>query len=110
MTYTVGDKGTIIHGQCWDDSPVDASGNKQEPAPVDITGTTITVKLQMPTGIVVNRAGTIVDAPTGRWKYVWADGDLSKAGTWLLWAKVMSGTTLLQTFGPVYVEVLPDPV
>lgn len=43
---------------------------------VDITGYTINLNLKRPDGTEIQRAGTIVDAPNGTFKFVWQTGDL----------------------------------
>jgi hypothetical protein len=56
---------------------------KDDGVEIDVTGvTTAEVILKPTTGSAITRPLTIVDAPTGKVRYVLGAGDIPTAGTW----------------------------
>lgn len=97
-SYTVGDKGIAIHGQCLDGT-----------AATDLTGSTTELHIRKPDGTVLTRTATITEPTTGQWQYTWGAGELTEPNHWQIEAQVTSADgSIAQTFGPVTFFVKPE--
>ena len=65
--------------------------------PVDLTGATINLNLVRPDKTVIERAGVIVSAASGTWRYAWLAGELVP-GMWSVEAEVTYAGGAVQTF------------
>lgn len=63
-----------------------------------ITGATLAIHIQRPSGAQLNKVGTIVSGPDGTWSCAWTAGDLSVAGAYLVEVQVTYAGGTIQTF------------
>ncbi len=77
-------------------------------SPVNLTGTTVIVRIQRPQGSVVSASVSVIDAPNGIVQYAWQPGDTNMAGM-LNVVFVVTRSGLPQTYptaGPISIQVL----
>ena len=70
----------------------------------DITGGTITLYLEKPNGALLTKSATIISGPAGTAYYTTLTTDLSAAGRWKRWWKVVVGSIEIE-YGPYFFNV-----